>query len=229
MADPLVKVFSEAVWRAQEQPGRPIDFHAFYPARVVSVDADGVGVVFDNERLGTKTGVPLSCAFGQTRTITPGTRVLMGWMEGRPDQPFVAAIWLGGGSLVRVQETFTDEYRFTGPEVIAEEDLHASHDIAIGPAPTVLLVNLDWVVTLTGGGDRLMEIRGVFSSQVPANSDFCEVVYGRGYGSRNPCILVGNDKGLGVGYVKTPSGFRLRSGSSNISTGTYLFTVKVGG
>jgi len=93
-----------------------IDFRGFYSATVVSQSGKTLDVTFADKRLKTKSGVALCPTTpGQVPTLAKDTRVLVGWIDGNPDQPYIAGVWLGDGGLVSLDETFSQARRFIGP------------------------------------------------------------------------------------------------------------------
>jgi hypothetical protein len=93
-----------------------IDFRGFYSATVVSQSGKTLDVNFADKRLKTKSGVALCPTTpGQVPTLAKDTRVLVGWIDGNPDQPYIAGVWLGDGGLVSLDETFSQARRFIGP------------------------------------------------------------------------------------------------------------------
>lgn len=95
-----------------------IDFKALYAARVVKQDGQQLEVVFDDERLKSKAGVPVRPSTpGQEPVFAVGTRILVGWIGGNSDAPYVAGVWLGNGGLVSLTETFSERRTWKGPLV----------------------------------------------------------------------------------------------------------------
>lgn len=95
-----------------------IDFKALYAARVVKQDGQQLEVLFDDERLRSKAGIPLRPATpGQVPVFANGTRVLVGWIDGKEEAPYIVGVWLGNGGLVSLTETFSERRTWVGPLV----------------------------------------------------------------------------------------------------------------
>ena len=82
--DRLANSFRRVVHRvlADDTQNAPINFGRLHAARVVAANEDGVAVIFDDARLGSKTGVPLSSDPGLSLQVLVNTRVLVGWADG---------------------------------------------------------------------------------------------------------------------------------------------------
>lgn len=73
-----------------------VDYHALYPAKVVSQSGTLVDVVVDDTRFGSLTKVPIrTFAPDVVVTVSPNARVLIGFENGKPDQPY-ASLWQSG-------------------------------------------------------------------------------------------------------------------------------------
>ena len=73
-----------------------VDYHALYPAKVVSQSGMLVDVVVDDTRFGSLTKVPIrTFAPDVVVTVSPNARVLIGFENGKPDQPY-ASLWQSG-------------------------------------------------------------------------------------------------------------------------------------
>ena len=73
-----------------------VDYHAMYPAKVVSQSGTTVDVVVDDARFGSITKVPLrTFAPDVVITVSPNARVLIGFENGKPSEPY-AALWQSG-------------------------------------------------------------------------------------------------------------------------------------
>lgn len=73
-----------------------VDYHALYPARVVSQSGTVVDVVVDDARFGSITKVPLrTFAPDVVVTVQPNARVLIGFENGKPSEPY-ASLWQSG-------------------------------------------------------------------------------------------------------------------------------------
>ena len=73
-----------------------VDYHALYPAKVVSQSGTTVDVVVDDTRFGSLTKVPIrTFAPDVVVTVSPNARVLIGFENGKPDQPY-ASLWQSG-------------------------------------------------------------------------------------------------------------------------------------
>lgn len=230
IGDRLTAAFRKTVHRvlSDDSEQAPINYGRLHAARVVAANEDGVAVIFDEERLGSKTGVPLSADPGLALQVRPGTRVLVGWADADETQPFVAAIWLGAGGLRSAVQAYEETYTFDGPLLRATGDVECVHDIAGGAAPTVLglLPNVTGVVV--AGGDRMMELEvTVVSSAVPNNTPFLQVTFGSSF-SKPFALLVGAPDGKPPRYVKQASGFQLKTGADTLPIGVYNYTVKTG-
>ena len=69
---------------------RRVDYHALYPASVVSQDGAGgpLDLRPDTEALPPPQAVPLRCVNGVKLTVPAGTRVLLGYEGGDPSRPY---------------------------------------------------------------------------------------------------------------------------------------------
>ena len=93
-----------------------VDYRGFYAAKVVSQTGDELDLRFEDDRIRSKSSAPLCPATpGQVPVLTAGTRVLVGWIDGDPSEPYVVGVWLGDGGLKSLDETFTERRRFLGP------------------------------------------------------------------------------------------------------------------
>ena len=93
-----------------------VDYRGFYAAKVVSQTGDELDLRFEDDRIRSKSSAPLCPATpGQVLVLTAGTRVLVGWIDGDPSEPYVVGVWLGDGGLKSLDETFTERRRFLGP------------------------------------------------------------------------------------------------------------------
>jgi hypothetical protein len=228
--DRLANSFRRVVHRvlADDTQNAPINFGRLHAARVVAANEDGVAVIFDDARLGSKTGVPLSSDPGLSLQVLVNTRVLVGWADGDEAAPFVAAIWLGDGGLRRAVQAFTEEYVFSGPLVRATGDVQCVHDIAGGPAPTPTPLLPGVTITVSAGGDRFMELTVIVADNpIPSNTTFADVAFGTAY-TKPFGVIIGATDGKPPGYAKLPNGFALKAGSAAIPVGTYTYTVKTG-
>lgn len=73
-----------------------VDYYAMYPAKVVSQSGTTVDVVVDDARFGSITKVPLrTFAPDVVITVQPNARVLIGFENGSPSEPY-AALWQSG-------------------------------------------------------------------------------------------------------------------------------------
>jgi hypothetical protein len=78
-----------------------VDYHALYPAKVVSQSGQTVDVVTDDPRFGSVTGVPIrTFAPSVEVTVVPNARVAIGFEAGDPSKPYAA--WWEAGSLTSV-------------------------------------------------------------------------------------------------------------------------------
>lgn len=230
IGDRLTASFRKSVERVTSDNGGagPINFGHLHAARVVAENEDGVAVIFDDDRLGSKSGVPLASDPGLALHVRPGTRVLVGWADADETQPFIAAIWLGAGGLANATQTYEDTYTFDGPVVRVTGDVECVHDIAGGDSPTItgLLPNVTGL--LVAGGDRMMEIEvTVINSAVPINTPFLQVTFAKSY-AKPFMLLVGAPNGKPPGYVKGSNYFQLKTGTDALPIGVYNYTVKTG-
>lgn len=73
-----------------------VDYHALYPAKVVSQSGTTVDVVVDDARFGSITKVPIrTFAPDVVVTVSPNARVLIGFEGGSPQAPY-ASLWQSG-------------------------------------------------------------------------------------------------------------------------------------
>jgi hypothetical protein len=73
-----------------------VDYHAMYPARVVSQSGQTLDVLTDDARFGSLTGVPIRTFAPDVEiTVQPNARVLIGFENGKPTAPY-AAFWESG-------------------------------------------------------------------------------------------------------------------------------------
>jgi hypothetical protein len=228
--DRLTSAFRRSVHRVlgDDTKNAPINYGHLHAARIVAIDDDGVAVIFDDDRLGSKTGVPLSSDPGLFLQPLVNTRVLVGWADADEAAPFIAAIWLGDGGLRRAVQAFTEEYVFSGPLVRATGDVQCVHDIAGGPAPTPTPLLPGVTITVSAGGDRFMELTVIVADNpIPSNTTFADVAFGTAY-TKPFGVIIGATDGKPPGYAKLPNGFALKAGSAAIPVGTYTYTVKTG-
>ena len=213
---------------ADDEKNAPVNYGHLHAARVVAANDDGVAVIFDDERLGSKTGVPLSSDPGLSLQVLVNTRVLVGWADADEAAPFIAAIWLGEGGMRRAVQAFDEEYVFSGPLVRATADVQCVHDIAGGPSPVATGLLPGVTVSVSAGGDRFMELTVIIADNpVPSNTIFADVAFGTSY-TKPFAVLIGATDGKPPGYEKLPNGFALKAGSNSIPLGTYVYTVKTG-
>lgn len=95
LADALEAVISRVM--------RRVDYHALYPARVVTQNADGsLDLVPDSERVPSCQRVPVRTLRGISVEVSAGARVLLGYEGGDPSMPY-ASLWEpGDATVVRV-------------------------------------------------------------------------------------------------------------------------------
>jgi hypothetical protein len=77
------------------------DFYALYPSRVVAQRATSIDLVPDDPRMPAcraelRPGLP-----GMTITVTPGSRVLLGFENGDPRRP-IATLWEPGAAVTKL-------------------------------------------------------------------------------------------------------------------------------
>jgi hypothetical protein len=78
-----------------------VDYHALYPAKVVSQSGQTVDVFTDDPRFGSITGVPIrTFAPSVEIVVAPNARVAIGFEAGDPEKPYAA--WWEAGSLTSI-------------------------------------------------------------------------------------------------------------------------------
>lgn len=79
---------------------RRVDYHALYPARVLTQHADGsLDLVPDSTRVPSCQRVPMRTLRGLSVEVAAGARVLLGYEAGDPSAP-VALLWEPGDATV---------------------------------------------------------------------------------------------------------------------------------
>lgn len=114
-----------ALSAAVERIMRRVDYHALYPARVVTQHADGsLDLVPDSTRAPSCQAVPVRTLRGLSVEVAAGARVLLGYEEGDPARPY-AALWEPGAvTRLRVNGASTRAAR-EGDDVTAGAGLAA--------------------------------------------------------------------------------------------------------
>lgn len=74
---------------------KTIDACALYFGRVVKVDGAKVDVQLDTDQIASPSGVPLYVGYPGSVTVPTGTRVLVGFRNGDPSQPYAIAFEQG--------------------------------------------------------------------------------------------------------------------------------------
>ena len=70
-----------------------VDYLALYPCTVVVSSGSKADVIPDSSKLSSLSGVPIRTGVpGATAVVLPGSRCLLGFENGEPDQPFLS-LW----------------------------------------------------------------------------------------------------------------------------------------
>lgn len=216
-----------------------IDFRGLYPARVVEHKADNtVSVVFDDERIKTKSGIPLATAPGQRIQLASGTRVLIGWKGADETAPYACLVWDGGGGVIELTETAskarafdTPSSTFTGYAVVDKyvKTPHLVNGASVSMANTLRGTALGprGQVTRVSGGDIVCNVSVMTDPQSPGAGTIFTHRWASKFEKAPQILLIDTD---GAGASATPSEDNvIVSGGPLDPAKTYNFTMLIVG
>lgn len=112
---------------------RRVDYHALYPARVVTQHADGsLDLVPDASRVPSCQHVPVRTLRGLSVEVDVGARVLLGYENGDPSAPY-ASLWEPGDAVV-VRVNGGDSRVARDGEVVVSSGTFATWLASVGTA-----------------------------------------------------------------------------------------------